>query len=69
MNLTYPPLPITHKHEKKLFNDFYREHPTANDTNRKKLVKLFLEKSNCTTIFPKLLSIIEAYENKWKKVV
>ena len=52
MNLTFHYLPISHKQWKKLFNDFYRTHPTANDANRKKLAKLFLEKSNCTTIFP-----------------
>ena len=43
MNLSCPPLPIDHAHEKNLFNDFHGTHLTANDTNRKTLDKLFLE--------------------------
>ena len=67
MNIECPPLPISHPHEKKLFNDFYRNNPHATDATRKELAKLFLSKTNHTTIFPKLPSMIKNYETKWKK--
>ena len=62
-----PPLPIAHKHEKKIFNDFYNNHPRPTDATRRELAKLFLQKANHTTIFPKLPSMIKSYESKWKK--
>ena len=64
MNLQFPPLPIAHPHEKKTFNDFYGNHPNSTDANRKELAKLFLQKTNCKTIFPKLSSMIKAHESK-----
>ena len=67
MNIECPPLPMSHPHEKKLFNDFYRNNPHATDATRKELAKLFLSKTNHTTIFPKLPSMMKNYETKWKK--
>ena len=67
MNLKCPPLPIAHPHEKKIFSDYYGNHPNSTEANRKELAKIFLQKANCTSIFPKLPSMIKAYENKWKK--
>ena len=62
MNLTCDHLPIAHKHKKN--NYFYETHPKANDLSRNKLAILFLEKTNCTTILPKLPSMIKASETK-----
>ena len=67
MSLTCPPLPISCKHEKKTFNDFHGTHPVANDASRKKLAKLFPEKSSYTTFFLKLPSMIKSHESKWEK--
>lgn len=67
MNLQCPPLPIAHKHEKKVFNDFYKTTPQCNDQTRTELAKLFLSKTNLVTIFPKLPSMIKSHETKWKK--
>ena len=64
MNLAFPPLHVAHARVKNLFYDFHGTHPTANDANANKLAKLFLEKSNCTTISPKLPSMIKACERK-----
>lgn len=67
MNVICPPLPIAHRDEKRIFNDFYKNNPTSTDTTRKQLAKIFLQKANYQTIFPKLPSMLKAHEKKWKK--
>ena len=64
MKITFLTLPIFYKHEKKIFNDFCGVCPNANDASRKALAKLFLDKTNCTAVFTKLLSILKACEKK-----
>jgi len=67
MNVVCPLLPIAHRNEKRIFNDFYKNNPTSIDITRKELAKIFLKKANFQTIFPKLPSMLKAHEKKWKK--
>jgi hypothetical protein len=66
MKLRGPPLHIAHPREMYLFNEFLKEHPKPSAKNWEDLAKLFLEKSDYLTIFPKLPSMLRNYYNKWK---
>ena len=41
-------------------------HPNSTDSNFKALAKLFKEKADGKTIFPKLPSMVKHYYNRWK---
>ena len=58
MNAQFLPLPISHKYEKKIFNDFYNNHPLHMDDARRELVKLLLQKKLNNNI-PKLAHVIK----------
>ena len=54
MKLTIPPMPISYLQEIKIFNGFMKENPSFTSNNISNLAVLFKEKSNGTTVFPKL---------------
>jgi len=66
MKLTMPPMPISHLHEIKIFNDFIKENPSFTSNNISNLAIIFKEKSNGTTVFPKLPSLIKQYYKRWE---
>jgi len=67
LRLVLPLLPIATKEEIKLFTEFMMSHPNPTDSNFKALAKLFKEKADGKTIFPKLPSMIKSHYNRWKK--
>lgn len=64
--LIFPLLPIASKEEIKIFTRFMLDHPQATKSNFIKLAKLYKEKSDGKTVFPKLPSMVKAYYNRWK---
>jgi hypothetical protein len=68
MKLRGPPLHIAHPREMHLFNEFLKEHPRPSAKGWEDLAKLFKEKSDYLTIFPKLPSMLSNYYNKWKVI-
>jgi len=67
MGLVYPPLPILHQIEKAMYNKFRESHPSMCYSDKCKLAKMFCQASNGTTIFPKLVSMIDQYEKIWRR--
>ena len=58
-----PPLPIATQIEHKMFNDFLRRHPKPTKKQLEELAVLFLNKTDCIDVFPKLLShLASAYK-------
>ena len=66
--LVLPLLPIATREEIKLFTEFMLSHPNPTDSNFKALAKLFKEKADGKTIFPKLPSMVKHYYNRWEKI-
>ena len=58
MKLAMPPMPISHPHEIKIFNDFIKQNPSFTSTSMSTLALIFNDESNGTRIFPKLPSLI-----------
>ena len=54
MTLRGPPLHMAHPEEKKLFNDYLRDHSKPTAKTWDDLAAVFKEKANYTTVFPKL---------------
>ena len=66
MKLAMPPMPISHLHEIKIFNDFIKQNPSFTSTSMSTLTMIFKDKSNGTTIIPKLPSLIKHYCKRWE---
>ena len=58
---------MMHPYEKKIFSDFCGNYPNLTNANQEELAKLFLQETNCKTIFLKLPLMIKAHKSKWKK--
>jgi hypothetical protein len=61
-----PPLPISSQEEHTFFNAFTLLHPKLTDSDFQALAKEFKAKANCTTIFPKLPSMLKVHYKTWK---
>lgn len=71
MQLELPPLIISTKEERVIFNEFRRSHPGNKRLPQSALVELasiFKTKANGTTIFPKLPSQLAAYDSNFQKI-
>ena len=68
MKLRDSPLHTAHPHDEvHLFNKFLKEHPRPTAKTWEELVALFKAKSNCQTIFPKLLSsMLRKFCKTWR---
>jgi hypothetical protein len=66
MRVKCPPLPLSSREEYALFNAFILLHPKPTDLDLRALAKEFKAKSDCTTIFPKLPSMLKVHYKKWK---
>ena len=67
MGLVLALLPIATKEEIKIFAAFMLTHPKLTDSNFRDLAKLYKEKADGITIFPKLPSMVKSYYIRWKK--
>lgn len=67
MNLVLPPLPLSHRDEHKIFNDYVKAHPSMKAADFRALARDFKSRSDGLTIFPKLPSILKAHYNQWKE--
>ena len=67
MGLVLALLPIATKEEIKIFTAFMLTHPKPTDSNFRDLAKLYKEKADGITIFPKLPSMVKSYYIRWKK--
>jgi len=71
MGLELPPLEISSKEERTIFNDYRRNHPQNKKLSASSLVELAIKfkcYANGTTIFPKLPSQLEAYDRNFQKI-
>lgn len=66
MEVVCPPLHVAGPHEKKIFNDFMVSNPKPSRKTWYELAKVFKAKTNYTTIFPKLPSMLKSYYNQWR---
>ena len=67
MGLVFPLLPIASRYEIAMLTKFMQDHPKPTDAHFIMLAKLYKQKSNGTTIFPKLPSMVKSYFNQWKR--
>jgi len=70
MGIELPPLPISTKEERKLFNEFRRDNCTGSKlgpTKVHELCTLYKSKADGVSIFPKIPSQIQSYEVFWGK--
>ena len=66
MKVKYPPLPPSTPKEFAMIKKFCTDHPQPKQIDIKKLCKRFNNESNGTTIFPKLLPMVNPWLKKWK---
>jgi hypothetical protein len=67
MGLAIPLLPIATKYEIAIFTKFMQDHPKPTDAHFITLAKLYKQKADGKTIFPKLPSMVKSYFNQWKR--
>jgi hypothetical protein len=67
MKVTSPPLEPSGKEEHSLINKHFVAHPKQTYATLKVLAKKFLELADGVKIFPKLVSQLKAYHNKWQR--
>ncbi len=65
MGVVCPPLPIATKEERRIFTDFLLENPKMTEKTWNQLAALFLSKTNCGSVFPKLPSMLKSHHKKW----
>ena len=51
--------------ERKIFNDFLEKHPNPSPSQFEELAAVFLQETNCKTVFPKLPSMLKEYHKRW----
>lgn len=66
MKLVGPPLHMSTKEEKKIFNDFMKNHPKPPSKTWMDMAAFFKGKADYKTMFPKLPSMLKAHYTKWK---
>ena len=70
MGVVLAPLPVSTSHEQKLFNQemkkIFQTNSLPTSHHYGNMAKLFLEKSDGKNIFPKTLSMLKKYYEKWK---
>ena len=60
------PLPIAHRNEIIIFNEFLIQHPKPTETDWKNLAAEYLKKCDYLTVFPKLPSMLKTHFSKWQ---
>jgi hypothetical protein len=58
---------VSHWKEKRIINDYLKDHPNPRKTDAIELAKVFKASTNCATIFPKLPSMLTQYFKQWKE--
>ena len=70
MGVVLAPLPVSTSHEQTLFNQqmktIFQTNNLPTSHHYGHIAKLFLEKSDGKTIFPKTISMLKKYYEKWK---
>lgn len=67
MKITCPPLPVCHRYESRIFCQFLTQHPQFTSQTWHDLAKEFLRRTNETSIFQKLPSMMLcAHHTKWQ---
>ena len=61
-----PLVPISHRNEIKIFNDFMKDHHVLNQNNINKLAIEYKKQCDGITIFPKIPSLIKLYYKRWE---
>ena len=68
MGLRGPPMDVDHPKERSIFNNFMRACPGKPTSGRlRTLAKLFKQKADYRTVFPKLPSMLNRHYNIWKQ--
>ena len=67
MKVACPPLPIYGPRERKMFNDFMLRHPKPNAAQLRAHAKEYLDKTDCSSVFPKTVSILKSQLTEWKE--
>ena len=67
MNVRFPPMPVSTKEEKKIFNDFFRANTRQSSLQWRELVCSYRRLSDGSNIFPKLPSLLKNYYTTWKQ--
>lgn len=67
MKVQCPPLEPAGKEELAIINRYFASQPRQTQASLKALAKIFLEKANGKTIFPKLVSQLKAYGRTWMR--
>jgi hypothetical protein len=68
MGLQCPPLPIAGHEEIRIFNEWMRTAGSQPSFSKWcELAEIYKQKTDCKKIFPKLPSMLKAYQNTWKK--
>jgi hypothetical protein len=65
--LKCPPLHISTRTEKRIFNQFITNNPNPTGREWRKLATEFKEQTNCGDVFPKLPSMLKNHHKKWRK--
>jgi hypothetical protein len=66
MKVRCPPLHIAHPAERKIWRDFLKTTPNPSWRDWCALAKIFKEKTDCKTVFPKLPGMLRVYYKRWK---
>ena len=66
MKVTCPPRDIQSPEERKIFNDFLEKHAGEPKSKQfEQLASIYLEATDCKSIFPKLPSMLRSYYQRW----